>query len=153
MSLRHHLAVALLAVSAAAPVQAQFTATVAPPRREKPPAQVVAEAQEAAKADTARRTQLKEMRAWVDSAAQAATGRPVVRQDSSASSVDPGAPAPIPTVPPATQVPDATVEMPETATPLPLLALAGVLLLGAGAAMVRREPVRATSRRRTSRGA
>lgn len=139
MNSRHIFAAALLAVVAAEPARAQFTATVAPPKREKPAAQVAAETQAAAQADTTRRTQLSEMRAWVDSAAQAATGRPVVAQDS--------------TVVTATETTTTTaaagsVALPATASPLPVIALGGGLLLLVGALLFGRpERARARSRR------
>jgi LPXTG-motif cell wall-anchored protein len=136
---RHIFAALLLAVVAAEPARAQFTATVAPPKREKPAAQVTAEAQAAAQADTSRRTQLSEMRAWVDSAAEAATGRPVVRQDSTT----------LTTTSTVTTASAGTVEMPDTASPLPAIALAGGLLLGLGGLLLRR-PTEARARRRRS---
>jgi len=132
------LLVAALLDLVAGPAHAQFTATVAPPKKEKPAAQVIAEQQAAARADTARRTQLSEMRAWVDSAAQAATGRPVVRQDTTITVAGDTVVTPAAT---------GIVVMPATATPLPILALTGLLLVGAGAAMVR-QPARARSRRK-----
>ena len=139
MTSRHFFAAALVALVAAEPARAQFTATVAPPKREKPTAQVAAETQAAAQADTARRTQLSEMRAWVDSAAQAATGRPVVRQDSTVVTT---------TETTTTTTAAGTVALPDTASPLPAIALGGGLLILLGALLFGRpERARARSRR------
>jgi len=138
---RHILAAALLAVVAAEPARAQFTAVVAPPKREKAAAQVAAEVRAAAEADTARRTQLTEMRAWVDSAAQAATGRAIVTQDSAAVTTTTETTT-------TTTTSAGSVAMPDTATPFPAIALGGGLLLAIGALLVRRpERARARSRR------
>lgn len=142
MTARHLAAAALLALGAAAPAQAQFTAVVAPPRPRQPEAQVVAQQQAAAQADSSRRTQLSEMRAWVDSAAQAATGRPVVRQDSSAMTAGAGT---------TSGESAGSVALPDTATPLPLVAAAGLGLLVLGGVLVRR-PRRALARRQSQGG-
>ena len=142
MNSRHVFAAALAVALAAEPARAQFTATVAPPKRERPVAQVAAEQQAAARADTARRTQLSEMRAWVDSAAQAATGRPVVRQDTTVvTSTE--------TTTTTTTAAGGSVALPDTASPLPVIALGGGLLLALGALLLGR-PERA--RTRTRRG-
>ena len=144
MTSRHIFAAALLAVVAAEPARAQFTATVAPPKRERPAAQVAAETQAAAQSDTARRTQLTEMRAWVDSAAQAATGRPVVRQDSTVVTTTETTTT--------TTAAAGSVALPATASPLPAIALGGGLLLLVGGLLLGRpERARARSRRGTGR--
>lgn len=121
------------------PARAQFTAVITPPKKEEPA--LVAETP--AKRDSLKITRLSDMRAWVDSAA-GALGAGV-----------PAATAPIPKdslpapVPPMVK-PDAPVahqggdlrsgaRAPDTATPLPLLVVAGALLLAVGLAIKARE--------------
>jgi hypothetical protein len=130
------LAVWAIAAMGAVPAEAQFT-TVVPPARPRADT-TVAVATVAQQRDSATRETMTEMREWVDSAA-ATLG---VRVDSTP--VDTAARvAPIP--PPAEPAPRPTeafregAPAPNTATPLPLLALSGAGLLVFGLLLLRRQ--------------
>lgn len=145
--LQYMLAAAVAAALAAPALPAQFTTVVQPPEKAKPaaasPQQVAAG--DSVRADTSAAARLQEMSAWVDSAAVAmgvdtrdsqppappavapidTTGGPVADSAGMAPRRDEpvfrdGAPAP------------------DTATPLPMLALIGTALVGAGVLLRRR---------------
>lgn len=137
MRARNILALGAMLTLAAVPAAAQFTTVVAPPKRETPVAQVQA-AQAAA--DTARRTALRDMSAWVDSVAGAPA--PIVDGtvvDSAAGTVEP-APEPQEAAP--TEQFSEGARAPDTATALPFVLLLGLTSLGAGIALLvsRRRP-------------
>lgn len=139
------LRVALALTLTASPAAAQFTGVVAPPKaRTSAATNAAAEAATpGARSDSAGRTALSDMRAWVDSAAGVsapATTRPdSTRRDSTVAPVS--AAAEIPAAPqPTASVTDSTDAMraPDTATMLPALALVGLVMLGGGAWLLRR---------------
>jgi hypothetical protein len=86
--------------------------------------------------DSAGRTQLSDMRAWVDSAAgvSASPVQPVAVGDTIAAIADSAA-GDVVAEP---HVREAGVRAPDTATPLPAIALAGLAMLGAGVWLLRR---------------
>ena len=118
--------------------EAQFAGVPRAPRR-RPPAETVASGAESARRDTLPPTRLPDMKAWVDSATIAL---------GVAGGSGPGAPAPAapltPTTGPAAgrSMGDSTMRdgarAPDTATPLPSLALAGSLLVAVGLFVRRR---------------
>ncbi len=135
---------ALLVALAPAAAGAQFTSTVRAPRPEKP---AVAEARQ----DSVRRAdsvsvveRMSEMREWVDSAAQAidadAPPAGTVAEDTTgtapAAAGGEVAIAPEP-APPPTRFEDGA-RAPDTATPLPFIALLGMGSMAAGALLRRR---------------
>ena len=137
MSNRTLLVAALTLCLAPIPARAQFTAVITPPKKEEP-----APVAEAAKRDSLRITRMSDMRAWVDSAAGAlGAGVPPttapIPQDSLPAPV---APSPKPVVPVAKRGDlHSGARAPDTATPLPLLVVAGALLLAAGLAIKARD--------------
>jgi hypothetical protein len=121
----------------AAPVaSAQFTGLVTPPPRPAPPAEIVARAGDVT-ADTTASQRMTDMKEWVDSAAVA-----VAAQAPQDTTTPP--PVIVETPPAAEPAPEPVTEFregapaPDTATPLPLLALLGAGLVAAGAALRRR---------------
>jgi hypothetical protein len=125
-----------LSVALAGTARAQFTTVMTAPAK-KPKAAAVAGVPQA-KRDSITRTQLSDMRAWVDSAAGVAvlTQAGDVTQDSLVT------PSPVQPAPAA--APAATTQFrngataPNTASPLPLLVLLGVGALALGAAVLAR---------------
>ena len=138
------LAVWTMAAMGAVPAEAQFAAVVPPPKPRADSA--VAVATIAQQRDSAARETMTEMREWVDSAA-ATLG---VKVDST--SADTAVRA-VPVTPPAEVTPRPTEEFregapaPNTATPLPLVALTGGLLLLCGLVLLRRRPCAESSAR------
>jgi hypothetical protein len=134
---KRHTVVMAIALSAAlaGPARAQFTTVMTAPV--KKPKAAVAEVPQA-KRDSITRTQLSDMRAWVDSAAGVAvlTQAGDVTQDSLAT------PRPVPSAPTASSA--STTQFrngataPNTASPLPLLALLGVGALALGGVLLAR---------------
>lgn len=138
------LLVAACLLLAPVPAGAQFTSAVQPPPRDSEPAVVVAtDSVIAMRRDSAVQAERLDLRAWVDSAASAlaagaalappaAGGDTLARTDST------------PTLGTPVRATEETVEFregapaPDTATPLPLLLLAGGALAGLGAALRRR---------------
>lgn len=134
---RKLLIAALTLCLAPNPARAQFTAVIAPPKKDVPAP--VAEAP--AKRDSLQTTRLSDMRAWVDSAAATlGAGAP-----SAAGAVPDSLPAPVVprAQPPAPAEHHETLRSgaraPDTATPLPLMVVAGALLLAAGLAIKARD--------------
>jgi hypothetical protein len=128
---------ALLALFAA-PAAAQFTAAVQPPRKEQPAAVAAAAGQAAARHDSVTRTTLTDMKAWVDSAAVAVAAAPTPVSDTVVASAGGET-----QLAPTHQTADSSFKdgslAPDTATPLPLLALLGVALLLSGFSLVWRD--------------
>lgn len=135
-----------------AAASAQFTTFVAPPRQAKvdsAPAAIVAA--QMARTDSATRMTLSDMKAWVDSAAGVTpTGSVTVTADTTASPVQPTVPSVPEKTPSATTTFSDGAVAPDTASPLPALALGGVMLLLLGGVMLRLRPMRAHSTRKRS---
>ena len=125
-----------LSTALAGTARAQFTTVMTAPVKKAKPA-AVAEVPKAQR-DSITRTQLTDMRAWVDSAAGVTVRTDVgeVTQDSLASPAAVAAkPAPAATA--TTQFRNGSTA-PNTASPLPLLALLGVGALALGGALLAR---------------
>ena len=137
MQNRKLLIASLALCLAPVPARAQFTAVITPPKK----AEAAPVAEVPAKRDSIRITRLTDMRAWVDSAA-GAVGAAV---PSATAAIPDSLPAPVtPSVKPVVPVAvkgdlHTGVRAPDTATPLPLLVVAGALLLAAGLAIKARE--------------
>ncbi|MBC7791720.1 MAG: hypothetical protein H7Z74_17370 [Anaerolineae bacterium] len=125
-----------LAISAAAPaVNAQFTATVIPPKKPKPEVTVAAVTTVAAAKDTTLSEKLTDMKAWVDSAAVALAAKPPTAATDSTPSTDSVVVAREPTEKAhasSTARFKSGSPAPDTATPIPMLLLAGAAMLAAG---------------------
>jgi hypothetical protein len=130
------LTVAVATLFAAPVASAQFTGLVTPPPRPAPPAEIVARAGDVT-ADTTASQRMSDMKAWVDSAAVAVAAKtpqdtttppPVVIETPVAAE---------PAQEPVTEFREGA-PAPDTATPLPFLALLGAGLVAAGAALRRR---------------
>lgn len=152
-AMHRHILAAAIALAAIVPssASAQFTAVVSPPQPEAPTVSVEAKA----KVDSAERVTLTDLRTWVDSAASAsaaATPAPVS--------------APVETTTDAVAAPTTparqaeTTEFregaraPATATPLPMILIAGLSLLATGLTLLlRSRPRPATAHRGDSRRA
>jgi hypothetical protein len=146
--MRFENAVLLIGLMAApiASAGAQFTTVVAPPPAQKE-ALAVADAKAAVPRDTAHRATLQAMSAWVDSVA--GTPAPTVVADSSAgevvvSSDSTAVPTPRSEEAGTTQFADGA-RAPNTASPLPLILVAGLgaLLVGAWLLVTGRQPATA----------
>jgi LPXTG-motif cell wall-anchored protein len=133
---RYILVAAVLATSPLA-AGAQFTAVITPPAKE-PAAVVASSPAAAARADSSQHAKLTDMKLWVDSAAAALTTRDTTTRTDTAKTVV----APVATVtPPATHAHVSTGDsatLPDTATPLPAVALLGFTMLVAGLLMLRK---------------
>ena len=139
MSIRRLLALALLA-GAPKIASAQFTTFIPPRNTVADSVKAVVVAQQKVEADSVAHAQLTNMKTWVDSAA-GLTPIPVTAADSLAQGVttSPAAPAEFPN----------GMRAPSTASSLPLMLLAGLALLVAGLALMRRpEPGRVPVRTR-----
>jgi LPXTG-motif cell wall-anchored protein len=135
-------AAAVLTLSAV-PASAQFTGVVVPPPAKAPPVAAAAAQTIAERRDSAVRVTMTNMKDWVDSAAATlgVAPAPVVTD----SAQPPVAAAPVLTAPapPATRTPETTefregAPAPNTATPIPMLALAGLVSLTSGLWLLRR---------------
>ncbi|HEU4566176.1 MAG TPA: hypothetical protein VFS05_16055 [Gemmatimonadaceae bacterium] len=144
MSLVKMLAAAAL-LAGASPAAAQFTAAI-PPQRPAKGSAAVAGADTVTARDTSTVVRLREMREWVDSAAVALNVNVPPAGDSTARDTTANAPA-APANAPAAETRVATGEVtrfrdgapaPNTATPLPFVALVGATSLLVGAWMLRR---------------
>ena len=135
--------VALALTLTATPAAAQFTAVVQPPKPRPAATADAAQATPGARSDSAGRTALTDMRAWVDSAAgviapDSAAAVDSTRRDSThAWTPSAGAVAPADSTPVARDAGDA-VRAPDTATMLPAIAVFGLAMLAAGAWLLRR---------------
>ena len=127
------LALAVLAILPAT-AAAQFTTVITPPKKATP-APAVAEAT-GPRADSLHNQRLTDMKVWVDSAASAlgvSTDSAPAASDSIRTTVALAEP-----IEPARRVEhESAGRLPDTATPLPLLALLGAALIGVGVWFVR----------------
>ena len=142
MRLSMILGAATVLTLSAIPASAQFTSVVIPP-----PAKPAAVAQTrtetiAERRDSAARVTMTNMKDWVDSAA-ATLGVSVAPVDSAPAVVEALPVLPEPQAPPTAALASETTEFregaraPDTATPIPLIALLGLLSMGAGIALLR----------------
>ena len=149
MSIRSFMGACGAIVVFGSPVAAQFTAVVAPPRAKVDT--VAAEpATIAATRDSVARVTMTNMREWVDSAAVSLGVRTdSVRLDSVQVTITPPVAAVDTTLRlPPTEAFREGARAPDTATPFPLVAIAGALLLLSGVWLLRRrEPVESPARR------
>jgi len=141
-------ALVALAGLGTARAEGQITTVVAQPKRVEANAQAVARRQEVAQDSVARIT-LTGMKQWVDSAAQSLALRPDTGTTPSETAVPAATPDQRPdTSARATARPAQTPEFrdgakaPDTATQLPMFALAGAVLLLTGLVLRRRAPAR-----------
>ena len=137
------LRVAVALTLTASPAAAQFTAVVAPPKpRPAANADAAEQATPGARSDSAGRTALSDMRAWVDSAAgvtapDSNAARDTTRDSSRTTTAAAGEVSSAAQVPVASAQGDGT-RAPDTATMLPAIAFAGVAMFAAGAYLLRR---------------
>ena len=141
---RQAFRVALALTLTASPAAAQFTAVVAPPKaRTAATGDAVAQATPGARTDSAGRTALGDMRAWVDSAAGVVAPDSAVQRDSTRDSSAVFSSSSASDVTPPAQTPAASnvdgTRAPDTATMLPAIAIAGLAMLAAGAWLLRRD--------------
>ena len=139
---RQAFRVALALTLTASPAAAQFTAVVQPPRARPAATADAAQATPGARSDSAGRTALTDMRAWVDSAAGVIAPDSTAMTDSTRDSSavwksSAGEVAPTQQPPAARDAGDGT-RAPDTATMLPGIAVAGLVMLAAGAWLLRR---------------
>ena len=135
MLVRAGLCALALAVAAPSGAAAQFTTVVRPPERQA----AAAEAASAARSDSAATLQIVSMQQWVDSVAAeaAAEGDTIVAVESTGDVVTDSAAL-------AARPEESTLRYasgapaPDTATPLPLVALVGLLAAGIGGALLYR---------------
>lgn len=143
-------ALAAMMIVGAGTAQAQITTFVAsPPRKTEPAQQVAAQQREKAAQDSVARVAMTGMKEWVDSASAALAIRPdtVPTAADTALGTPRAATAPAPKSDSSAnaQASDRQSEFrngaraPNTATPIPMIALAGVLLIAMGMVMRRRE--------------
>lgn len=126
MMVRTILAGAVLILAAGA-AEAQITTYIAPARPLAETREMIA-ATDSARRDSTVRTAMTNMKAWVDSAAGVSIPSSVGAVDSAALANDPGRPI--------TTFSHGSVA-PATASLLPVLALAGILAVGAGLLLLR----------------
>ena len=127
------LAAALIAVTPLA-AAAQFTAVITPPKKEQPA--VVAQ-QTPQRADSVQQVKLTNMKEWVDSAASALTAKGPVTDTAAVTTTRTRTPVA------ASQnhhevASDKSARLPDTASPLPIIALMGAGMLGAGLFLIRK---------------
>jgi hypothetical protein len=153
------LSLAIVSAVLAGPATAQFTAVVAPPKPKVDPVAAAATPAAVAAAvqkDSIARITMTNMKDWVDSAA-ASLGTTVqpVTPDTAARQGTPPLAVPVRPVAPAAPTPErGTTEFregapaPNTATPLPLVALLGALVFASGLWLLRprRAPQRSQGR-------
>jgi LPXTG-motif cell wall-anchored protein len=133
-----HLAALLTLTPMAA--SAQFTTYIAPAKPKVTPAEVVAMRTDSVRTDSIRPRRLTDMKAWVDSAAGSIAAAPPAVTDTSRGEVvapvtRPARPAPKPS---STFREGAAA--PNTASPLPGLAVLGTLMIGLGLWLSRKRP-------------
>ena len=154
MKVSKFLGVAIVSALVAAPAAAQFTAVVAPPKPKVEPVAIAA-LPAAAKTDSLVKVTMTNMKDWVDSAAASlgAAVTPALADTTARAGTPPLAVPARPAAPVAPVAPPpahATTEFrdgapaPNTATPLPLVALLGALTLASGLWLLR--PRRAAQR-------
>lgn len=151
-------ALAAMLIAGAASANAQITTVVAsPPKRNEPAQQAAAAQREQAVQDSVARVTMTGMKEWVDSAAAALSIRPDTVPTAADTSVGtqrtPTSPAPRTSAQAPTRA-DSTAEFrngaraPNTATPVPAIALTGAALIAIGVAMRRRDRTAAVRERR-----
>jgi len=150
-------ALAAMMIAGAASANAQITTVVAsPPKRVDPAQQATAQREQAAQ-DSIARVTMTGMKQWVDSAAAALAIRPDTVPTTADTAVGTPRAATSPAARSNSQAPtraDSTAEFrdgaraPDTATPIPAIALAGAALIAIGAAMKRRERIAKVRARR-----
>lgn len=127
---------AATAAVAPAPLLAQITTFVAPPRKAAVDSAKATVAAAAAKADTTKRMALTDMKAWVDSAAGVATPQVATADTAMYSTTQPATPS-------NTSHPAGTTSFsngaiaPNTASPLPFYLAGGFILILAGMGTLR----------------
>ena len=142
-------ALVALAGLGAARAEGQITTVVAQPKRVEANAQAVARRQEIAQ-DSVARVTLTGMKQWVDSAAQSLALRPDTGTTPSETAVPASTPvdqrpdtsAAAPARPAQTPEFRDGAKAPDTATQLPMFALAGAVLVLTGLVLRRRDPAR-----------
>lgn len=133
MSSRAALCLTVFTLLSALPAGAQFTTYVAPPAPKPADSARVVAATGTVPGDTARRVEITNMKAWVDSAAGQVVGRHLTSNE----------PVPGATVTTTSTTTASTTTFrdgsraPDTATPLPTLALLGAASLAAGLMLLR----------------
>jgi len=151
-------AAAVFSLATVSPAPAQITTTIVPAKPSEQ-AKVEAARREAAQQDSVTRVTLTGMKEWVDSAASALAVRPDTTGAPSVTGVAAPPPprddnAPTRTAQPTQQQPTEQPEFreggraPDTATPLPTLAVAGGVLIVLGVLMRRRAAAAVRARRR-----
>jgi len=134
MKLRFLVSVALVAVTPLV-ASAQFTSVITPPKKEQ--AVVIAE-QSAERRDSVQQVKLTGMKEWVDSAAASLTTRTAPLPADSLTGKPSRDPVTAPVSVPEKVENTKSTRLPDTATPLPAVALLGVGLLTAGLLMMRK---------------
>jgi hypothetical protein len=143
-------ALAAMLIVGAGTAKAQITTVVAsPPKKREPAQQVAAQRREQAVQDSVARVTMTGMKKWVDSASAALAIRPdtVPTTADTALGTPRAATSPVPRSDSSTtaRTSEPTPEFrngaraPDTATPIPAIGLAGVVLILMGVAMQRRE--------------
>jgi hypothetical protein len=143
-------ALAAMLIVGAGTAKAQITTVVAaPPKKTQPAQQVAAQRREQAVQDSVARVTMTGMKEWVDSASAALAIRP----DTVPTTADTALGTPRAATSPAPRSDSSTtartseptrelrtgVRAPDTATPIPAIGLAGVVMILMGVAMKRRE--------------
>lgn len=134
------ICVALALTLSASPAAAQFTAVVQPPKS-RPAADAAAATTPGATTNAQGNTALSDMRAWVDSAAGVSAPavadslRDSTRVTTAAAGVVVDSTVETPA---ATAIDEGGMRAPDTATLLPAAAVIGLVMLGAGAWLLRR---------------
>lgn len=139
MTLRSTISAILFAATAIlgpAPLLAQITTFIAPPRKATVDSAKTTVAASAAKADTTKRMSLSDMTAWVDSAAGVNTSAQVTVADTAALSVTQPTSTPVPTRRSTTRFSNGAIA-PNTASPLPFYMATGFVLLFVGLGTLR----------------
>lgn len=133
MKHRFALAAALLAFMPLT-ASAQFTAVITPPKKEQPV--VVAQATPQQR-DSVQKVKLTDMKEWVDSAATALSSKAPLTTDST---VVVTRPAPVSATPAShhSVASSKSTTLPDTASPLPFVALLGLGMIIAGLLLMRR---------------
>lgn len=142
MRLSMILGAATVLTLSALPASAQFTSVVVPPPAKPAPVAQTQTQTIAERRDSAARVTMTNMKDWVDSAA-ATLGVTVAPVDSARPVVEAPTARPELVAPPTPVRPTETTEFregakaPNTATPIPLIALLGLLALSAGLVLLR----------------
>lgn len=127
---------AATAAVAPAPLLAQITTFVAPPRKAAVDSEKATVAAAAAKADTTKRMALTDMKAWVDSAAGVATPQVATADTAMYSTTQPATPSNASRPAGTTSFSNGAIA-PNTASPLPFYLAGGFILILAGMGTLR----------------